>query len=65
MDCMLLNKSIKDSGYRKAFIAEKLDLSLQGFLNKCHGDSEFKVSEMLELINLLALDDAEAKKIFY
>ena len=64
-DTNLLCKKLDESGYKRRFIAEKLDLTYQGFLNKLQNKSEFKVSEIQSLIALLELSEAERNAIFF
>ena len=61
----LLRKKIDESGYRMRFIADKLGISYQGFLNKLQGNSEFKASEIQILSDLLHLTSEERTKIFF
>lgn len=61
----LLRKKIDKSGYKLQFIAEKCGLTYQGFKKKLDGDTEFKVSEVMVLKDLLKLTDAEVHDIFF
>lgn len=60
-----LKKAIDDSGYKLTFIAKKLNLSYQGFLNKMQGKYEFTASEIKILCDLLHLTDEKRKVIFF
>lgn len=60
-----LKKAIDDSGYKLTFIAKKLGLSYQGFLNKMQGKYEFTASEIKILCDLLHLTEEKRKKIFF
>ena len=60
-----LKKAIDDSGYKLTFIAKKLNLSYQGFLNKMQGKYEFNLAEIQELSKVLNLTDERKKKIFF
>lgn len=64
-DVNLLAKAIERSGYRERFIAEKLGLSYQGYLNKKRGESEFRQSEIETLCDLLKLSAEEKEAIFF
>lgn len=61
----LLRKKIDDSGYKLQFIAEKCGLTYQGFKKKLDGETEFKVSEVMVLKDLLKLTDTEVQDIFF
>ena len=60
-----LKKAIDDSGLKLTFIAKKLNLSYQGFLNKMQGRYEFNLAEIQELSKVLNLTDERKKKIFF
>ena len=60
-----LKKAVDDSGYKLTFIAKKLNLSYQGFLNKMQGKYEFNLAEIQELSKVLNLTDERKKKIFF
>ncbi len=64
-DTELLRKQIDQSGYKMSFIAQKLNLSYQGLLNKINNKSEFKASEIQVLSSLLSLSDSEKAAIFF
>ena len=57
----LLQKYIDDSGYKLAFIAEKLDLSPYGFARKRDNKSEFLPSEIDALCILLHINTLEER----
>jgi hypothetical protein len=46
-------------------VAERLNLTYQGFKKKLDGDTEFKASEIAVLKDLLKLSDAEVQAIFF
>ena len=68
-----LKKAIDDSGYKLTFIAKKLNLSYQGFLNKMQGKYEFNLAEITgnlsdgisAISKVLNLTDERKKKIFF
>lgn len=64
-DTGLLEKKIRESGYRIEFVAEKCGLTPQGFLKKRNNETEFKASEILALRILLNLSDEESNAIFF
>jgi DNA-binding Xre family transcriptional regulator len=61
----LLEKYIKDSGYKRGYLAEALGLSRQQFSRKCHNKSEFKASEIEKLCSLLNIDTEDRMAIFF
>lgn len=64
-DINLLKSTIEESGLRNRFIADKLGLSPEGFYKKLRGKSEFKVSEVGIIAELLRLSPAERDEIFF
>lgn len=64
-DTKLLNKHIQSSGLKKVFIAEKLGMTPAG-LHKClTGKSEFKVSHMYILCDLLRITDHKTRDAIF
>ena len=64
IDSIRLKSVIADSGLKKTFIAEKLDLSYQGYLKKESGKSDFTAKEIVILKDLLKLSNKEVSGIF-
>lgn len=62
---MLLRMKIDESGYKLRFIAQQLGITYQGFLKKLNNETEFKVSEVKILTDLLKLTPDEVNKIFF
>ena len=60
-----LKKRIALSGYRIAFIAERLGISYQAFNNKANNVTEFKASEIKTLVHFLQLSEEDVQKIFF
>ena len=60
-----LKEAIKKSGYRMDFLAKSLGLSYQGFYNKVNAETDFRISEIKCLCDLLKLSDTEMCKIFF
>ena len=60
-----LRMKIESSGYRLRYIAEKLGISYQAFLNKIHGKSSFKAPEIATLCQVLKITDKERTLIFF
>ena len=61
-----LERIIAESGLKKSYIAKTLNLSRQGFKNKCENKSPFtskEISGLCELLNITKLVDKE--KIFF
>lgn len=59
-----LREIIRLSGLKKAFIADKLGLSYQGYLNKEMGLTEFTAPEISILKDLLNLTSKQVIEIF-
>ena len=64
-DLNLLQKAIADSGMSITVIARRSKLSRETFYNKIKGKSEFKVSEMEAVSNVLGLDEKTKSEIFF
>lgn len=64
-DTKLLRIRIDESGYKMHFIAQKLGLTYQGFLNKLNNKHEFKATEIRMLQKLLNLSNEERDRIFF
>ena len=64
-DTSLLREKIDQSGYKMRYIASKLGITLQGFLNKINNKTEFKAKEIQILYNLLNLTESERERIFF
>lgn len=63
-DVNRLVDAIKSSGLKKVFIADKLGLSYQGYLNKENGKSDFTQSEIVLLKEMLGLSNKDVSEIF-
>lgn len=61
----ILNDKINQSGYKKKFIASKLNISIQALSKKLKGLYPFTVDEARILKELLNLTIEEAEKIFF
>lgn len=61
----LLKNTIKEQGIRNLFIADKMGLSPEGFYKKLRGESEFKVSEVSCLTEVLRLTEEQRNAIFF
>ena len=61
----LLKNTIKEQGIRNLFIAYKMGLSPEGFYKKLRGESEFKVSEVSCLTEVLRLTEEQRNAIFF
>lgn len=63
----LLEEKIKESGYKKSYIAKAIGLkSTFGLSKKINNETEFKASEINTLCYLLKIDSSEEKeKIFF
>lgn len=61
-----LERIISESGLKKSYIAKALNLSRQGFKNKCENKSQFtsmQISQLCEMLNITKLTDKE--RIFF
>ena len=61
----LLRSRIIETGFRINFIAGKVGVSYQGFLNKINNLSDFKSEEILSLQKILDLTAEERDRIFF
>ncbi len=61
----LLRAAIERSGYKKTYIAQRIGLTYQGYLNKERGESEFRQSEIEGICDLLRLTAEEKEAIFF
>ena len=64
-DSKKLEKIIKDSGYKKGFIAEQVGLSRAGLCNCINNRAEFKASQINALCELLSIDTGQRNAIFF
>lgn len=60
----MLKKAIKNSGLSVIFIAEKMGITRQTLYNRMNNKSEFLVSEIEILTQLLKLSRTERDEIF-
>lgn len=61
-----LEKRISESGLKKSYIAKELNLSRQGFKNKCDNRNPFTATEISRLCNILKISNlADKEKIFF
>ena len=62
----LLDRYIRDSGYKKSKLANALGITYAGFGKKCKGETEFKASEIQILCNMLGIEGgAEKDSVFF
>lgn len=61
----LLKAKIESSGYKLKYIAAKIGLSYQGFLNKINNKTEFTAPEIKGLCDLLEISIEEKESIFF
>ena len=61
----LLREKIKSSGFRMGYIADKIGISYQCFLDKVNNKHEFRASEIQILYDLLGLTEADRVEIFF
>ena len=60
-----LEEAIKNSGKKRNYLAEKLNISSTSLYNKLNGITEFTAREMFVLSDELDLSEQDSKKIFY
>jgi len=65
VDLKKLKEAIDSSGVTNRHIASSLGITEQSFSNKMNGRTEFKVTEMNLLINVLHLSKTDAYCIFF
>ena len=61
----LLEKYIDNSGYKRSYIAQQLDISAYGFALKINNKSEFKATEIDTLCDLLNIGIEDRMAIFF
>ncbi|MCD8376772.1 MAG: toxin-antitoxin system, antitoxin component, Xre family protein [Oscillospiraceae bacterium] len=64
-DTEMLREKIEQSGYKLRFIAKKIGITYQAFLNKINNRSEFRANEIQALYVLLGLTEEERVEIFF
>ena len=64
-DTKMLRQYIKKSGYKRTFIANRIGLTYQGYLNKESGRSEFTQSEIAGLCEILHISIEDKERIFF
>ncbi|MCC8121834.1 MAG: toxin-antitoxin system, antitoxin component, Xre family protein [Oscillospiraceae bacterium] len=64
-DTEMLREKIEQSGYKLRFIAQKIGITYQAFLNKINNRSEFRANEIQALYVLLGLTEEERVEIFF
>lgn len=65
MNMELLQKKIDESGLKNYFIAEKVGIDRVSLYNKLNGKTEFTMTEIIKLCEVLRLSDSEKVKIFF
>lgn len=60
-----LERTIKDKGLKKNFIADKIGTSRASFYLKLSGERQFNQSEIMAMKEVLNLTDEEFVKIFF
>lgn len=64
-DTLALRNAIKQRGLKYKYVAEKLGISPYGLQKKIENDSEFKVSEVDRLSDMLGLSLRQKDMIFF
>lgn len=65
MDTKQLDERIKQSGYKRTYIAEQIGISYQSLCNKLHGRTDFTVKQSAALKKLLGMSETEYISIFF
>lgn len=60
-----LEDIIQKSGYKKAYLAEKIGLTPAGFCNCLNNRAEFRASQIATLCDLLGIHDWELKEAIF
>ena len=61
----LLNKLIDESGLRRTFIAEKMDISKASLSRKIKGERPFNQYEIAKICSLLNITDANVMQLIF
>ena len=64
-NAVLLRAKIDDSGLKMRFIASKIGIAYQDFLNKMNNKSEFRAGEIQSLCKLLGINKEEKEDVFF
>lgn len=61
----LLKAKIDASGYKMKYVADRIGLTYQGFLNKIRNKTDFTAPEIKGLCELLHIKTEEMEQIFF
>lgn len=61
----LLKAKIDASGYKMKYVADRIGLTYQGFLNKIRNKTDFTAPEIKGLCELLHIETEEMEQIFF
>lgn len=61
----LLADKIQQSGLKKSYIADKIGVSKSTFYAQMQGKTEFRMSQVATISQLLGLDEANITAIFF
>lgn len=61
----LLKAKIDASGYKMKYVADRIGLTYQGFLNKIRNKTDFTAPEIKGLCELLYIETEEMEQIFF
>lgn len=64
-DTKRLKEILKNSGYKRRYVAQYVGISYQALLNKINNLTEFRVFEIVKLCELLKISDKDRDKIFF
>lgn len=62
---LLLEERIKQSGYKKSYIANKIGKTAYALSLKVHNKTEFKASEINILCDILKINNKDRMEIFF
>lgn len=65
MDSALLNYILKKKGITQEELAERLGFSRQSLSKRLNGTVDWTLNEVKETANILRLDEADVKAIFF
>lgn len=65
IDTQALKQAYRNSGLKKAAVADKMGLTVQTLTRKMDGDAEFTVSQAQEIGDIFGLDPEQQRRIFF
>ena len=65
IDLVKLRKTIQESGLKISAISEQMSIARETLYNKLNGKTEFTVSEIIAISNILGLTKTQRDNIFF